>query len=60
MYINKGLCSKQQVTTYKSMKQSPQCRDEIPLPCTATKAVSGDAPFDFPVTALTSEDSFLI
>lgn len=57
--------SKWQLT--KSMKQShlmgthsPPCGDELPLPCTATKAGSGDAPFDFPVMALTSEDSFLI
>jgi len=39
---------------------SPPHRDELPLPCTATKAGSGDAHFDFPVMALTSENSFLI
>lgn len=57
--------SKGQLT--KSMKQShllgthgPPCGDELPLPCTATKAGSGDAPFGFPVMALASEDSFLI
>lgn len=51
----------------KSMKHShltgtrgPPCRDELPLPCTATKVGSGDAQFYFPVMALTSEDSFLI